>query len=56
VLSLADLVFAYATWNDLYVIEGTPNAITILADAPYMGAYAAIAVGEYVLGRLEGAF
>ncbi len=56
VLSVADLVFAYATWNDLYVIEGTPNAITILADAPYMGAYAAIAVGEYVLGRLEGAF
>ena len=56
VLSVADLVFAYATWNDLYIIEGSPNAITILADAPYMGAYAAIAVGEYVLGRLEGAF
>ena len=56
VLSLADLVFAYATWNDLYLIEGTPNAITILADAPYMGAYAVIAVGEYVLGRLEGVF
>jgi hypothetical protein len=56
VLSVADLIFAYATWNDLYVIEGTPNAITILADAPYMGAYALIAVGEYALGRLEGAF
>jgi len=54
VLSLADLVFAYATWNDMYVIEGTPNLITILADVPYMGAYAAIAVGEFVLGRLEG--
>ncbi|MBF8262239.1 MAG: diguanylate cyclase (GGDEF) protein [candidate division NC10 bacterium] len=56
VLSLADLVFAYATWNNLYIIEGPPNVITILADAPYMGAYAAIAVGEYVLGRLEGTF
>jgi hypothetical protein len=56
VLSLADLVFAYATWNDMYVIEGTPNVITLLADVPYMGAYAAIAVGEYVLGRLEGTF
>jgi len=56
VLSLADLVFAYATWNGVYVIEGTPNLITILADVPYMGAYAAIAVGEYVLGRLEGTF
>ena len=56
VLSVADLLFAYATWNDLYIIEGTPNVITILADAPYMGAYAVIAVGEYALGRVEGAF
>ena len=56
VLSLADLVFAYATWNELYVIEGAPNLITILADVPYMAAYAAVAVGEFVLGRLEGTF
>jgi hypothetical protein len=56
ILSLADLVFAYATWNELYLIEGPPNLITILSDAPYMGAYAVIAVGEYALGRLEGTF
>jgi hypothetical protein len=56
VLSLADLVFAYATWHEVYLIEGPPNLITILSDAPYMGAYAIIAVGEYALGRLEGTF
>jgi hypothetical protein len=56
VLSLADLVFAYATWHELYLIEGPPNLITILSDAPYMGAYAIIAVGAYALGRLEGTF
>lgn len=56
VLSLADLVFAYATWHEVYIIEGPPNLITLLSDAPYMGAYAVIAVGEYALGRLEGTF
>lgn len=56
VLSLADLVFAYATWHELYLIEGPPNLITILSDAPYIGAYAIIAVGQYALGRLEGTF
>jgi hypothetical protein len=56
VLSLADLVFAYATWNEVYLIEGPPNLITALSDAPYMAAYAIIAVGEYALGRLGGTF
>ena len=56
VLSLADLVFAYATWQEVYLIEGPPNLITFLSDAPYMGAYAIIAVGEHALGRLEGTF
>lgn len=56
VLSLADLTFAYATWHDLYSVEGLPNLITILTDVPYMGAYTAIVLGEHTLGRLEGAF
>jgi hypothetical protein len=56
VLSLADLVFAYATWHEVYLVEGPPNLITILCDVPYMGAYAVIAVGAYALGRLDRTF
>ncbi|OGO10263.1 MAG: hypothetical protein A2Z66_13840 [Chloroflexi bacterium RBG_13_66_10] len=54
VLALADLIFAYGTWNELYVTEGSLNLPTILVDLPYMGAYAVVAVGEYIQGRLDG--
>ncbi len=56
VLALADLVFAYSTWNEVYVTEGPLNLPTVLVDLPYMGAYVVIAVGEYIQGRLEGTF
>ena len=54
VLGLADLVFAFSTWNELYVTEGALNLPTVLTDVPYMGAYAVVAVGEYIQGRLDG--
>ena len=54
VLGVADLLFVYASWNEIYISEGTPNLITFLADVPYVGAYLIIAVGEYVQARLEG--
>lgn len=54
VLGLADLIFAFATWNEIYVTEGPLNLPTVLTDLPYIAAYAIIAVGEYVHGRLEG--
>ena len=54
VLGMADLLFVYASWNEIYITEGSPNLITFLSDVPYVGAYLIIAVGEYVQARLEG--
>ncbi len=53
VVAVADLLFYYADWNELYQPEGTINLITGLADVPYYASYILIALGLYMQGRLQ---
>ncbi len=54
--SLGDLMYSYATWNDLYITgnHGT-NLVTYLADVPYLAAYIVIAFAMVVQIRQRNA-
>jgi vacuolar-type H+-ATPase subunit I/STV1 len=54
ITSVADLIYSYATWNDLYVSgnSGT-NPATFLVDVPYFAAYVVIAFAMLMQARLR---
>ncbi len=54
VMSLSDLLFSYASWNELYFPDQHVNLVSILADVPYTVSYLLIAIGAFVQARLEG--
>jgi hypothetical protein len=56
VLGLSDLLFVFATWHDLYVIEPPLTLVTIVIDLSYIAAYGFILIGEFVQGRLDRTF
>ncbi len=51
-MTVADLLFSYATWYEIYLPEGHINLISYLADAPYAASYVIIAFGVYTQARL----
>jgi hypothetical protein len=55
VVSVADLLFSYATWNDLYRVgssSGT-NLLTFVTDILYYSSYVLIAFGLMLMVRLQ---
>jgi hypothetical protein len=46
-MSLADLMFAYATWYEIYTVEGGPNTITLVTDTLYYVSYLTLGLGAY---------
>jgi hypothetical protein len=53
VVSLADLLYAYATWYELYTgLDPQVNLITALVDVPYFVSYVLITLGLYMQARL----
>ncbi len=55
IMTVADLLFSYATWHELYAPEGRTNLISYLADVPYAASYVIIALGVYMQARLQRA-
>jgi len=55
VQSIADLLFSYATWNEIYLsgTEAGINLVTALTDVPYYASYLIIAVGVYMQARMQ---
>jgi hypothetical protein len=55
VVSIADLLFCYANWNDIYWVgSGTsPNAVTTLSDVLYLASYQIILLGLIMQARLQ---
>lgn len=47
-MTASDLLFSYATWNDLYYPESGLNLITVLIETTYISAYVISALGGYV--------
>lgn len=47
IMTLSDLVFSYAVWNETYWPDGQINAITIVIDVSYMFSYLVLALGAY---------
>lgn len=54
-LTISDLLFAYATWNDLYTIEtgDAPSLLRAFIDLTYVLGYLLIGYGIYVQARLQ---
>ena len=46
--SISDLIFSFATWQNIYLPDGHVNAITILTDTTYTLAYLSAAFGAVV--------
>jgi hypothetical protein len=46
-LSVADLLFSYGTWNELYYPDGNLNLLSALFDILYVVAYVVLAVGLF---------
>jgi hypothetical protein len=53
-MSLADLMFAYSTWNGIYSVEGGPNGITLTTDALYYVSYLTLGLGAYTYQLTSG--
>jgi hypothetical protein len=55
VVSVSDLLFTYATWNEIYMAgpDSGTNLITALSDVPYYASYVFIAFGLYMQARLQ---
>jgi hypothetical protein len=55
VVSVSDLLFTYATWNEIYMAgpDSGVNLITALSDVPYYASYVLIAFGLYMQARLQ---
>lgn len=47
-MTASDLLFSYASWNDLYYPESGLNFFTILIETTYIGSYVTSALGGYV--------
>lgn len=47
-MTASDLLFSYASWNDLYYPESGLNFVTIFIETTYVGAYVISALGGYV--------
>lgn len=46
-MAAGDLIFSYASWNELYYPDGHLNALTILIDMLYFVAYLILGLGAY---------
>ena len=46
-MSLGDLIFSYASWNEIYYPESQLNTLTILIDTLYYIAYFTLGLGAY---------
>lgn len=47
-MTASDLIFSYATWNNLYYPESGLNFVTVFIETTYVGAYVISALGGYV--------
>jgi hypothetical protein len=52
-VALADLLFSYATWNELYFPEGRLTAITVVIDTLYYASYLTLGLGAYTFGLIS---
>jgi hypothetical protein len=53
-LSIADLLFSYGSWNGLYYPDGELNFLSGLFDTLYISAYVVWTIGLYLRLRLPG--
>ncbi|HEU0296890.1 MAG TPA: hypothetical protein VFR47_29400, partial [Anaerolineales bacterium] len=49
-MSSADLMFSYASWNEIYFPDGRLNSITVLIDTLYYVSYLALGLAAYTYG------
>ncbi len=52
-LSVSDLMFSYATWNEVYYPEGQLNFISAAIDVLYDGAYLLLGLSIYTYGLIS---
>ena len=46
-MSMGDLIFSYASWNEIYYPDGRLNALTLLIDTLYYVGYLTLGLGAY---------
>lgn len=46
-VAVADLMFSYSTWNEIYFPDGRLNTITLLVDTAYYASYLTLGLGVY---------
>lgn len=52
-LTVADSLYSYGTWNTLYLPDGKINLLTGVSDVSYLGGYVVMAFGLYNEARLQ---
>jgi hypothetical protein len=53
ILSIADMIFTYADWQEIYATGESINLVSALADVPYYAGYVIIGFGVYLQARLQ---
>jgi hypothetical protein len=56
IVSVADLLFNYADWQEIYRAGESMDLLTALVDIPYYASYLFMLVGLYMQGRLQKVF
>ncbi len=54
IMAFSDILYNYASWNDLYYPEGRANLVSNLSDTSYVLAYLVSGFGAYIYSLLWG--